>query len=330
LEPTFFTEDRKREKERGRRKKKMAGEGGEDKEYFGVVGRRGLKESGFVEFVVPPEPPEEEVVTPPVVPPTRKPRMFTLLEQILYKLDLLVLSAKERRRPKGLYYNSGIKTITTATAANLDQPAPPDANYPEREKVFDTLHRTANITILNEGPGDIYMLTTSGEAAWNPKELKAEIAERVIIGDAYEIALRADVANTKYRAVEYFLESTRVSKAALPSLVSAYQQEWDDLWEVDDLPPKATTSHTAYTVPTGYKLLTKGGFASCDVGVMQRVWLCHTPGLMGDFRFDYLGSITFVPSVEIPAGDTLTYYFYNNHVKKCRGTISLIGVLEKT
>lgn len=313
-------------------------------DYLGVIGHRKLRETrvgngvvGYPIEEVPEVPPIEPPIEPPEVapprpPPARKPRLFYLLEQVLGRLDLLtdeVTKLKPPKPPKGVYYNSGIKTITTATAASLDQPTPPDVNYPNKEKIFDTLRRTANIRVLNEGPGDLYLLTTSDGATWNTNEIKVEIAERVIIEDAYEIALRADVANTKYRAVEYFLETTRVAKSALPSLVSAYQQEWDDLWEVDELPPKEVTTHAAYTVPPGFKLLMKGGFASCDVGVMQRVWLCHTPGLLGDFRFDYLGSVTFVPSAEIPAGDTITYYFYNNHVKKCRGTISLIGVLEK-
>lgn len=193
-------------------------------EYLGVIGHRKPRESRVGDGVVGyeyKEPVEEipevtPVVMPPTVPlkvapPSRKPRLFYLLEQVLGQLGLLtdeVIKLRPRPTP-GIYYNSGVKTITTATAANLDQPTPPRANYPNLEEIYDTMHRTATITVINEGPGDIFMLVTSNGATWTTVEIKLEFAERVIIDDAYQIALRTSLANTKYIATEY---PTRTSK----------------------------------------------------------------------------------------------------------------------
>ncbi len=169
-----------------------------DDEYFGVVGHRGVV-VGKVEEV-------EEVVTLPVplpTPPTRKPKMLTLLEQILEKLGLLAESAKEEKPPKGLYYNSGIKTITTATEASLDQPTPPDANYPNTETIFDTLGRNASITVINEGLGNIYVMATSNGHRWSTEEIEIGPNARVPIRDAWKIKLRTNLGGTQYRAIEY-------------------------------------------------------------------------------------------------------------------------------
>jgi len=190
----------------------------ESEEYFGVVGRRGIAVGKVEEapeadapLTVPPPIP---LVTPATTlpPPTRKPRMFALLEQILEKLGLLAESAKEAKPPRGVYYNSGIKTIATATEASLNQPTPPNTNYPNKERIYDTLGRTANVTVMNEGPGDIYILATSNGIVWTEYEFKIECAERIILNDAYEIALRTTLANTKYKATEYPIQTSKIKK----------------------------------------------------------------------------------------------------------------------
>jgi len=237
-----------------------------------------------------------------------------------------------------LKYESGLQTITSATTQpDTIGTYPPIENYPNIEPVRERtrseqypLGRNApKLYVVNYGPGKIYVLSSADGVIWSYAESMMLEGDMNVFTDVYALAIRTDSANTKYRASEYHIETARISKSAMPTLQSEYQIEWIDLWEGDDLAPKQTTAHTAYTVPDGYRLLMKGGFASCDVGVIQRVWLCTTPGLLGDFRFDYLGSITFVPSAQINAGSTLTYYFFNNHVKRCRASISLIGVLER-
>ena len=252
----------------------------------------------------------------------------------------LVVYGRDKPVPeeRKLKYESGMQTITTATT----QPDtigtwPPDESYPNKELVRERTRselypmgrNAVKLYVVNYGPGKIYVVSTTDGVAWNYSESILLEGDLNVFTNVYALAIRTDSANTKYRASEYHIETARISKSAMPTLQSEYQTEWDDLWEGDDLAPKQTTAHTAYIVPDGYRLLMKGGFASCDVGVIQRVWLCATPGLLGDFRFDYLGNMTFVPSAQIDGGSTLTYYFYNNHVKKCRGTISLIGVLER-
>jgi hypothetical protein len=126
-------------------------------------------------------------------------------------------------------------------------------------------------------------------------------------------------------------EGAQISEMRTPvPVIYGYQQEWESLWEVDNLSPGKVTSYVAYTVPKGHRLLFKGGFAFCNVGCIQKVWITRTPGILGDFNFDRLGAFGFEPSSEVTEGKTITYYFFNNSTKKCRGGISLVGVLEAT
>lgn len=187
-------------------------------EYSGVIGHRKPRESRVGDGVVgyEYEEPVEKIpeVTPEVAPPPRKPRLFYLLEQVLGQLGLLtdeVIKLRPRPTP-GIYYNSGVKKIDTATVAKLDQPTPPKANYPNREEIYNVMHRTASITVINEGPGDIYMLVTSNGQVWTTTEIKLEFAERAIIDDAYDIALRTTLADTKYIATEYPIRTSKTIK----------------------------------------------------------------------------------------------------------------------
>ncbi len=179
-------------------------------EYLGVIGHRKPRESRVGDGIIGYEyEPVEEVppVAPPAEPPARKPRLFYLLEQVLGQLGLLTDEVTKLRPPEpieGVYYNSGIQTIATETdAPTVTQPAPPDANYPNKEKVFDTLGRTATITIINLGLGYIYALVSSKKVGWTTREIVIGSDARVPIYDAYEIALRTNKAGTQYQAIEY-------------------------------------------------------------------------------------------------------------------------------
>ena len=123
--------------------------------------------------------------------------------------------------------------------------------------------------------------------------------------------------------------SSSVYESAVSTLFSPRQAEWDYLWENDSLPPKKTTANTVYTVPTGYRLMLKGAMVSASKEGMHRVWICSTPGIVGDCRFLYFEALTFPPSSEITAGSTLTIYLKNNSTRVMRGTVSFIGILEK-
>jgi len=108
------------------------------------------------------------------------------------------------------------------------------------------------------------------------------------------------------------------------------QTKWGDLWN-GDIIAGATQTLDAYTVPKGYRLLLGGGFVSCDKSGMQLAYMTHTPGIVGFFRYDMLGSIVFgrLAAPEIPAEDTLTYHLVNNLDEDCTISISLTGILEK-
>lgn len=239
-----------------------------------------------------------------------------------------------------LKYESGLRTITSATT----QPSagigtyPDTANYPNLEEVHALtrseqypLGRNApELYVINYGPGKIYILSSADGVIWSYAESMMLEGDMNVFTDVYALAIRTDSANTKYRASEYHIETARISKMAMPTLQSEYQTEWDHLWASDILPPKATTIHTAYTVPTGYRLLLKGAMVSASKGGMHRCWIIHTPGILGDCRFQFFEALTFPPSSEIAAGDTLLVYYKNNCSRIMRGTVSFIGVMEKT
>jgi len=122
--------------------------------------------------------------------------------------------------------------------------------------------------------------------------------------------------------------TSRIIATGIPTLMRPYQKEWELLWEVDEIPPRSVVGYTAYKVPDGKRLLFKGGFAFSDAGCVQRVWITKTPGILGDFNFARLGAFSFDPSSEVRAGRVVTYYFFNQSTRKCRGGISLVGFLE--
>lgn len=81
----------------------------------------------------------------------------------------------------------------------------------------------------------------------------------------------------------------------------------------------------------GYQLNMGGGVITCNVSGIQRVVMCHTPGIVGDFRYDVRGDIIFGPlsSTICNPDEDLTIYLYNNDVEPRDFSISLVGVLEK-
>ena len=87
---------------------------------------------------------------------------------------------------------------------------------------------------------------------------------------------------------------------------------------------------SAYTVPANKRLYLGGGVISCNVSCIQKVVMTHTPGLLGDFRYDVQGQIVLNPlaAVIVDPGDTITIYLYNNDSVARDFSISLIGMLE--
>lgn len=81
----------------------------------------------------------------------------------------------------------------------------------------------------------------------------------------------------------------------------------------------------------GWQLNMGGGVITCNVSGIQKVVMCHTPGIVGDFLYDMRGDIIFGPlsSTVCAPDEALTIYLYNNDVVARDFSISLVGVLEK-
>lgn len=88
---------------------------------------------------------------------------------------------------------------------------------------------------------------------------------------------------------------------------------------------------SAYTVPSGYQLHIGGAVITCNASCLQKVIMAHTPGIIGDYRYDVKGELIFGPlsSTIIGEGDTLTIYIYNLDEVARDFSITMIGVLEK-
>lgn len=81
----------------------------------------------------------------------------------------------------------------------------------------------------------------------------------------------------------------------------------------------------------GWQLNMGGGVVSCNASCIQRIVMCHTPGIVGDFRYDVRGDIVFGPlsSTIINPDEDLVIIIYNNDDVARDFSVSLVGVLEK-
>lgn len=144
-------------------------------------------------------------------------------------LTELVVYGKDKPMPADyrLEYDSGLQTITTATA----QPGtigtyPPIENYPNiepvRERTQSELYphgRNAPVLyVVNDGPGNLYVLSSTEGIAWGGESL-VRPAERFAFHNVYALGLRTDVDNTKYRASEYPILPSRITEAIVYTTV---------------------------------------------------------------------------------------------------------------
>lgn len=108
------------------------------------------------------------------------------------------------------------------------------------------------------------------------------------------------------------------------------QEAWTDLW-TGNVGVGAVATVEAYTVPVGYRLYLAGGVITCNASCIQKVRLVHTPGILGDFRYDVNGTFMTNPPLGevLDAGDVLNYYVYNNDIKERSFSVCLLGILEK-
>lgn len=81
----------------------------------------------------------------------------------------------------------------------------------------------------------------------------------------------------------------------------------------------------------GWQLNMGGGVITCNASGIQKVVMCHTPGIIGDYLYDMRGDIIFGPlsSTICDPDEDLTIYLYNLDAVARDFSISLVGVLEK-
>lgn len=81
----------------------------------------------------------------------------------------------------------------------------------------------------------------------------------------------------------------------------------------------------------GWQLNMGGGVITCDTSCIQKVVMAHTPGIIGDYRYDMRGDIVFGPlsSTIINPDENLIIILYNNDSEDRDFSISLVGTLER-
>ena len=253
-------------------------------------------------------------------------------ESIVYQLERLNnLIEKRVAKPVGNYYNSGTRTITTATEESGMKVPPPEDNYPEREKIYDAEHRRADISVSCGGEGAVFVLyrTTESVESWSAVEQRVRPNEVYRFIDVYELALRTDRANTTYTATEHEFRPSEITIGK--EIVGRGQRKWRTLYD-EDVTRRTCDVVSQYTTPSGYKLHLGGGYVSCNSASWQLVMLVvSSPGLLGNFWYYGRGDLilTTLTSTIIEEGDSLNLYVYNYDYVTRRISVSLTGVLQK-
>lgn len=126
-----------------------------------------------------------------------------------------------------------------------------------------------------------------------------------------------------------FYQTTTPAKSIVGT-EGSYQMKWTDL-ETATVDPGSALAVEAYIVPNSYDLHLGGGIISCNISGIQMVRLVHTPGILGDFRFDMRGDLilTELSTHILDAGDDLTYYLFNYLDVPAQFSVSLTGFLVK-
>ena len=166
-------------------------------------------------------------------------------ESIVYQLERLNnLIEKRVAKPLGNRYNSGTQTIATATTESGMKIPPPEDNY-TFEKIYETVFRPADITVHNEGLGNIYVLyrTSINPSSWISTEQKIRSNESFVFPNVYELALRTDLGTTKYQALEYVyapntvnvITAERIRTAQTVSTTHFTEAISQNCWETENL-----------------------------------------------------------------------------------------------
>jgi len=120
------------------------------------------------------------------------------------------------------------------------------------------------------------------------------------------------------------------------AIIGRRQETWELLVtyrasEGNPIPAGCCVGAEVYTVPDGKVLYLGGGVISCNASCIQKVVMCHTPGIIGDYRYDMQGQIVLNPlaATIIEPGDTITIYTFNNDEVSRDFSIALVGMLVR-
>lgn len=115
-----------------------------------------------------------------------------------------------------------------------------------------------------------------------------------------------------------------------PSIIDIYQERWLKK-KTYTIAAISSIVDVFYTVPTGKKL----SLGSCTVSsknsaINNLTILADSEPLIYDFRFDVRGDLLLssLSGQEIPEGDDITVYLYNNDTLEGEFALTLSGVLE--
>ena len=172
-------------------------------------------------------------------------KLPSTIDSVIAQLESLNdLISKRVAKPLGNRYNSGTQTIATATDESGMKVPPPEDNY-TFEKIYDNLFRPADITIHNEGLGNIYVLyrTSITPISWVSTEQKVRPNESFVFPNVYELALRTDLGTTKYQALEYayapntvnVISAERIRTAETVSTTHFTTAISQNCWETENL-----------------------------------------------------------------------------------------------
>lgn len=85
-----------------------------------------------------------------------------------------------------------------------------------------------------------------------------------------------------------------------------------------------------YTVPTGYILQLTGAYISSDNSVINKMRILDDSTIiLGDYRFDMRGDISWTSILTIEAGHKIVIYLWNNDNENSELSLTLSGILEK-
>ena len=108
-------------------------------------------------------------------------------------------------------FNTGKLKITMSSLdkPDMDQIANIDNNEPgyDRINVYDSMNRTANITVINDGPDEIYFIVNRNgidhqKSMWSQNEISLYPGEVWKIYHVHELRIRSEYQGNEYRITE--------------------------------------------------------------------------------------------------------------------------------